>query len=812
MTSVFKSRRKRQYRGSRSLGQAKWKRSQRLALEPLEDRRLLSLAGIVLQSAPIFYGGDTDTLAYDAASQSFDLDAEPVTFAPPFPPIFFTPPRDFQIHIKVDSDGKLIGGVPGADDLVLTGAIDVDIDGDSVVDHLSGTLLTGEVTEFGFNDVGTTDYYDFRFTLTGGAMQPYFAGSDIGVLTESWNSTFTGDFGVDFGGGAKGYIGPVEALVEAGIDIEKFVKSVESGGGEGLTPGYWKQSQHFDDWTDPYDPEDNYNDTFGVSDDPDLTLLGALERGGGEENALGRHAVAALLNAAHPGIDYAFTTAEIISMVQSAYATGEFEAIKDQFEAENELEADLSDAPSSGDDTSGSDYGVDADEPPGLVVEVGTEVEFTYVVTNPGDVPLANVVVTDDNGTLGDVSDDFAPTPVLEGERNVGDTNGNEVLEPGETWLFTHVSDPVTAGQHTNLATVTAMADDVEVSDDDPANWYGATEGSTIEGIVWEDTNDDGEIDSNEQAIQGVAVELTGTDYQGNPVHQVAVTDSDGVYMFLGVQPSNGDGYTIEESQPDGYDDGKDVLGTVNGVRTGDDSVNDTFSGVVIQAGRHGENYNFGELPTTAVEDFVHKGQTATIGYWQNKNGQNLIKSLNDGPDSTTLGNWLAETFPNMYGKGDDDTVVNPNDLTGMTNAEVASFYKAMFRSKKNNKKSKTDGPAKLDPQVMAVALAVYVTNSDLAGGAYAASYGFEVTTSGVGGSYFDVDAAVGAGTAETLFETGTPSVLSVIEILKMTDARSSNGNVFEDDGDGVIEADEALMRVLANELFTAINESGDIG
>ena len=147
--------------------------------------------------------------------------------------------------------------------------------------------------------------------------------------------------------------------------------------------------------------------------------------------------------------------------------------------------------------------------------------------------------------------------------------------------------------------------------------------------------------------------------------------------------------------------------------------------------------------------------------------------------------------------------------LRDSTNEDVASFYKHIFRSKK---KSKADGPAKLDPQVMAVALAVYVTDSDLAGGGYAASYGFEVTTSGVGGSYFDIDAAVGDGTGETLFGTDAASLMSVMDILRNTDERSSNGNVFEDDGDGVIEADEALMRVLANELFTAINESGDIG
>ncbi len=798
-------------------------RSRRLTLEPLEDRRLLALLwDPPVYELPVIAYDTRGVIGYDSSSGDLDVDnALAVQFYGTGTSVTGTD-RTVDIQIQLDSSGALVEGAPGH--LLVKGDIDADGDGDIDFDGdgapatgsldenavIDGALLTGEILEFGFKDLGgasTTDYYDFRFRATGGALRDvYFVGKDIAVEVNSESSDFAGDFTTDFGGRAKGNIWPIEATPTPpqlpGVDIEKYVKPFDEGGGEGLTPGYWKQSQHFDEWSEPYDPGDSYNETFGLEadaqDDPDLTLLGALERGGGEENALGRHAMAALLNAAHPGVDYAFSTAEIVDMVQGAYATGEFEAVKDQLEPENELGADLSDAPSSS-DTAGSEYGVDADQAPGLVVEVGSRVQFTYVVTNPNaDVSLQNVTVKDDNGSPGDTSDDFHPTPVLEDGHNVGDTDGDGQLDPGEQWLYTHVSEPVTAGQHSNLAKVDAQAGSQTVSDEDPAHWSGVSEGSTIQGMVWEDADDDGAIDVDEQAIQGVAVELTGTDYQGNPVHQATVTDSDGVYLFLGVQPSNADGYTIHESQPAGYEDGQDVLGTVAGEPMGDDSVNDTFSGIVIETGEHGENYNFGELPTTATQDFVHQGQTATIGYWQNKNGQALIKSLNGGGKSTALGEWLAGNFENLYG-----------DLEGMTNADVAESYKKMFRGKK---KSKTDGPAKLDPQVMAVALAVYVTDTGLADGDYGASYGFDVNDSGVGASYFDVDAAVGAGTAETLFGPDADSVMSVMDILRETDERSLNGVVFEDDGDGQIEADEALMRFLANELFTAINESGDIG
>ncbi len=52
---------------------------------------------------------------------------------------------------------------------------------------------------------------------------------------------------------------------------------------------------------------------------------------------------------------------------------------------------------------------------------VGSTVTWTYVVTNTGNVPLANVTVTDDQAGV---------TPVYQG----GDTNTNNLLDLTETW------------------------------------------------------------------------------------------------------------------------------------------------------------------------------------------------------------------------------------------------------------------------------------------------------------------------------------------------------------------------------------------
>lgn len=85
-------------------------------------------------------------------------------------------------------------------------------------------------------------------------------------------------------------------------------------------------------------------DVFVVGDQIEgtvgMTLLEALKACGGMY-ALNRHAGAALLNAIHPDVDHVLTVTEVISMVQQAYATGDFEVIKITLEYQNEMGSPL---------------------------------------------------------------------------------------------------------------------------------------------------------------------------------------------------------------------------------------------------------------------------------------------------------------------------------------------------------------------------------------------------------------------------------------------------------------------------------------
>jgi hypothetical protein len=122
-------------------------------------------------------------------------------------------------------------------------------------------------------------------------------------------------------------------------------------GGEGCTPGFWKQEQHFDSWVG-FSPDQKFSEVFGVDitlraggratiEDP--TLLQALEANGGGINALARHAVAALLNASNPDVSFGFTADQVIQKVQDAIDNPDtMEAVKNELAAENERGCPLS--------------------------------------------------------------------------------------------------------------------------------------------------------------------------------------------------------------------------------------------------------------------------------------------------------------------------------------------------------------------------------------------------------------------------------------------------------------------------------------
>ncbi len=106
----------------------------------------------------------------------------------------------------------------------------------------------------------------------------------------------------------------------------------------GCSPGYWKQDQHFGSWVG-YTPGQQFSTVFENAF-PGQTLLQVLWNGKGGLNALGRQTVAALLNASNPtvsGIGFPYTPAGVIAAFNDVFPGGDYEALKNRFEAANTI-------------------------------------------------------------------------------------------------------------------------------------------------------------------------------------------------------------------------------------------------------------------------------------------------------------------------------------------------------------------------------------------------------------------------------------------------------------------------------------------
>lgn len=105
-------------------------------------------------------------------------------------------------------------------------------------------------------------------------------------------------------------------------------------GGQGCSPGYWKNHTEAGDWPAPYTPSTLFSAVFDNAFGSQ-TLLQVLNNNGGGLNALGRHTVSALLNAAAlPGV-FEMTPTEVIDAFNAGYpgTRGDYNALKDVFEA-----------------------------------------------------------------------------------------------------------------------------------------------------------------------------------------------------------------------------------------------------------------------------------------------------------------------------------------------------------------------------------------------------------------------------------------------------------------------------------------------
>ena len=181
--------------------------------------------------------------------------------------------------------------------------------------------------------------------------------------------------------------------------------------------------------------------------------------------------------------------------------------------------------------------------------------------------------------------------------------NGGAGLRPG-TYVVTELAQPSgyldgrdTAGTNGgNSVAINDQISGVVLSQNITATSYlfGELLPASLGGFVYDDANNDGIKQVGEAGISGVTVTLTGTDDLGHAVNISTITDATGAYDFTTLRPGT---YSIAESQPVAYLDGKDTQGTPGaGVAS-----NDLFSNIPLTAATDGVNNNFGELTPSSL-------------------------------------------------------------------------------------------------------------------------------------------------------------------------------------------------------------------
>jgi uncharacterized repeat protein (TIGR01451 family) len=327
--------------------------------------------------------------------------------------------------------------------------------------------------------------------------------------------------------------------------------------------------------------------------------------------------------------------------------------------------------------------GQDADTTPGPYVAVGSQVTWTYVVTNPGNVALDNVQVADNQG----VTVQFVG----------GDANANGRLDITETWTFQATGTAV-AGQYANIATATGnpVEDDGsdipeldDVSDTDPSHYFGvqaairlekATNGQDADvptgplvdpgdPITWTYVvTNTGNVPLGDIQVsdnRGVAVSFVGGDTNGNGLLDLTETWTyQGTGTATAGQYSNIGSVSGNPVRPDG----SDIAGVPNVTDTDPSHYLGVVVGIRLEKSTNGQDADVPPGPSLFV------GQTVTWTYVVSNTGNVPLSNVTVLDDNGTPADPADDFSPTFVG-GDinSNSLLDPNEQWTYTASRIVT-------------------------------------------------------------------------------------------------------------------------------------------